>query len=77
MKKGYVIAKNKLAKEFFTSTSAYDRPVWLPMTEATAYPTVEMANAAMQKLIRKGQYQVLVTEMNLSISPIEPMGDRY
>ena len=75
MKQGYVIAKSKLQKEFFTATSAYDRPRWTPITEATVYVTAELADRALKKLIKNGQYQVMISEMNLSMSPIEPMGD--
>jgi hypothetical protein len=79
MKQGYVIAKNSLIAEFFTSTSAYDRPAWKKLNEATVYPTAELADRAIKKLLKNGQYQVRIaalSEMNLSISPIEPMGNR-
>lgn len=76
-KPGYIIAKNSLAKEFFTSASAYDRPEWKQMNEATIYATAELADAAVKKLLRNGAYQarlVPLSELNLSMSPIAPMG---
>jgi hypothetical protein len=51
---GYVIARNRARKEFFTSSSAYDRPVWTPVTEATVYPTADMAQKAALKLATRG-----------------------
>jgi len=74
MKQGYLIAKNTLVKEFFTSSSAYDRPVWKPLAEATVYATAELADAAAKKLYRNGEYSakiVSLQEMNLSFEPID------
>jgi hypothetical protein len=74
MKQGYVIAKNSLAKEFFISSSAYDRPTWTPVNEATVYPTAELADAASKKLYRNGSYSakiVSLQELNLSFEPID------
>lgn len=78
MKTGYAIAKNSLKKEFFTSTSAYDRAQWIPVTEATTYPTAEMAESALKKLYKYGQIQARVVplaEMNLDFEPIEGSGE--
>jgi hypothetical protein len=57
MKQGYVIARNRARKEFFTSSSAYDRPVWTPLAEATVYITPEMAQNAAVKLAIRGSYE--------------------
>lgn len=55
---GYVIAKNKGLTEFFTSSSAYDRPRWVSLEEATSYPTAELAQAASTKLYKSsGSYE--------------------
>lgn len=55
---GYVIAKNKGMTEFFTSSSAYDRPRWVSLAEATTYPTAEMAQTASTKLYKSsGSYE--------------------
>lgn len=51
-KAGYVIAKNKGLTEFFTSSSAYDRPRWVSLSEATTYPTAELAERASTKLYK-------------------------
>lgn len=78
MKNGYVITKNALAKEFFTASSAYDRPQWIGLTEATVYPTAELADRAVRKLYKNGSYQanvVSLSEMNLDIEPIEGRED--
>lgn len=74
MKSGFLIAKNKMRKEFFTASSAYDRPTWLPLGEATVYPTAELADRAAKKLYKNGAYHasiVSLEEMNLSFAPIE------
>lgn len=74
MKRGYVIAKNALATDFFTSASAYDRPKWIPLAEATVYPTAELADNAAKKLYKNGSYSakiVSLQEMQLEISPID------
>lgn len=58
---GYAIAKNKGLSEFFTSSSAYDRPRWVPITEATTYPTAELADLASKKLYKSsGAYEARV-----------------
>ncbi len=60
-KTGYVIAKNKGLNEFFTSSSAYDRPRWVSITEATTYPTAELADLASKKLYKSsGAYEARV-----------------
>lgn len=55
---GYVIAKNKGLTEFFTASSAYDRPRWVSLAEATNYPTADMAQTASTKLYKSsGSYE--------------------
>lgn len=54
---GYVIARNRARTEFFTASSAYDRPQWRPVTEATVYPTAELAQAAVVRLTSHGAYE--------------------
>lgn len=57
-KTGYVIAKNKGLNEFFTASSAYDRPRWVSLAEATTYPTAELAERASTKLYKSsGAYE--------------------
>lgn len=53
-KLGYLIARTKAKTEFFTSSSSYDRPQWKGLRESTVYPTVEMAQNALQKLLKNG-----------------------
>lgn len=67
-KTGYVIAKNKGLNEFFTSSSAYDRPRWVAIAEATTYPTAELADLASKKLYKSsGAYEARVVPVqNLS-----------
>lgn len=57
---GYVIARNRARKEYFTATSAYDRPKWIPVAEATVYMTAELAQNAFTKLARNGAYECRV-----------------
>jgi hypothetical protein len=54
---GYVIARNRGRDQFFTSSSAYDRPKWIPLAEATVYLTAELAQTAFTKLARSGAYE--------------------
>lgn len=56
-KTGYLIARNKKVDAFFTASSAYDRPNWKPVNEATVYATAEMAQNAIKKLLRYGAYE--------------------
>jgi hypothetical protein len=61
-KQGYGIAQNSTTKAFFTSSSAYDRPSWLSANEATIYPTAELANLALTKLLKHGAYSARLVE---------------
>lgn len=61
-KQGYLIAQNKGVSAFFTSSSAYDRPSWTPVTEATVYPTAEIAQNALSKLLANGSYSARLVE---------------
>lgn len=74
MKTGYVIAQNKSAKNFFTSTSSYDRPNWISVTEATIYPTAEIAQAAITKLWKNGSYSACLKPISeaLPMNPNKP-----
>lgn len=54
---GYVIARNRARNEFFTASSAYDRPQWKPVAEATVYPTAELAQSAVVRLAKHGAYE--------------------
>ncbi len=65
---GYVVARNHARKEFFTSKSAYDRPQWLPVLEATVYPTPEMAQQAAIKLGARGNFGARIVELSEAIS---------
>lgn len=61
-KKGFLIAQNRSTTEFFTSASAYDRPKWAKLTEATVYPTADLAQAALTKLLGYGAYSARLVE---------------
>ena len=61
-KQGFIIAKNGIETEFFTSKSSYDHPIWLPLTEATIYPTAEIAQNALLKLLKYGAYSAKLVE---------------
>lgn len=64
MNTGYIIARNRAKKEFFTSSSAYDRPRWITVAEATVYATAELAQAAAIKLAKKGSYEARVVHIS-------------
>lgn len=73
-KQGYMIAQNGTATAFFTSSSAYDRPIWTSLQEATTYPTAELADKALQKLLKNGAYSarlVEATSMDIELPPDE------
>jgi hypothetical protein len=53
---GFVIVRDKLANKFFTTTSSYDRPQWVPLEEATVFLSPDMANTAAKKLWKNGAY---------------------
>lgn len=61
-KQGYMIAQNGTSTAFFTSSSAYDCPVWTSVNEATTYPTAELADKALQKLLKNGAYSAKLVE---------------
>ncbi len=61
-KQGYLTAQNKGVSAFFTSSSAYDRPYWTSLTEATVYPTAEIAQNALSKLLANGAYSARLVE---------------
>jgi hypothetical protein len=65
---GYVIARNRARKEFFTSSSAYDRPVWTPVTEATVYLTAELAQKAAVKLATRGAYEARIVTLKEALT---------
>lgn len=56
-KQGYVIARNRARDTFFTASSAYDRPSWIPLAEATVYATPDLAQRAFTKLAKNGAYE--------------------
>jgi hypothetical protein len=90
-KPGFVICKDKSTKEYFTTTSAYDRPRWVSLDESTVFPTAEIAQAAAKKLWGYGAYAAtpvslseaahidfeLPDEELESASPDLPPGDEF
>lgn len=70
-KTGYVIARNRAADQFFTSTSAYDRPKWTAVSEATVYHTAELAHNAAVKLARNGAYECRLVPLSEAL-PASP-----
>lgn len=72
---GYVIARNRKVDKFFTSSSAYDRPSWIPISEATVYLTPELAQKAAIKLAKAGAYECRVVPVKEAMSfelPADP-----
>lgn len=60
---GYVIAVSKTAPAYFSSSSSYDRPRWVGLTEATTYLTADMASAAAKKLWQSGSISAKVVPL--------------
>ena len=76
-KQGYLIGRSSSAKEYFTASSAYDRPQWVSLAEATVFPTAEMAQSAAKKLWQYGVYSaspVMVAEAMKAL-PSETIDD--
>lgn len=63
-KDGYLIAKNSIAKTYFTSSSSYDRAVFVEAAKATNYLTVEMAQSALKKLLNNGIYTARIVPLS-------------
>lgn len=55
-KTGYVITRAASLKEYFTSSASYDRPQWVPLSEASVYVSPELAQQAAKKLWLKGSF---------------------
>lgn len=62
MKKSGFMIKNGHQPTFFASSSAYDRPVWASLTEATIYPTESQAAKAHERLLSYGSYSATIVE---------------
>lgn len=61
---GYVIARSRTSsKQYFTSSSSYDRPRWIPAMEATVYHSPELAQKAAVKLGVAGAYGARVVSL--------------
>jgi hypothetical protein len=67
---GYVIVRDKTASKFFTTSSSYDRPQWVPLEEATVFLSPDMANAAAKKLWKYGAYSA-------KLVPLEELASNY
>jgi hypothetical protein len=74
---GYLIARTKAKSEFFTSSSSYDRPQWKGLRESTVYPTVEMAQSALTKLLKNGlSYEARLVSLNEAMTFDFPNGEQ-
>lgn len=67
-KPGYLIAQNRSAKAFFTSSSSYDRPKWTIVAEARVYATAELAQQAVTKLLKNGAYEARIVSLSEAMS---------
>jgi hypothetical protein len=65
---GYLIARSKSRSEFFTASSAYDRPQWKPLGEATVYPTADLAQSAVTKLFKNGCYEARLVPVPATVT---------
>lgn len=72
---GYLVARNRAAKEFFTSSSAYDRPQWIVAQKATAYRTIELAENALKKLLKNGAYEARIVSLQEALEFEMPDSD--
>ena len=67
-KPGYLIASTIRSGSYFTSRSAYDKPEWVKLKEATTYMTADIAETAMKKLIKNGAYAVRLVSLDEAMS---------
>jgi hypothetical protein len=76
MKQGFVIAKNKQAKQFFSRLGAYDRPRWTDkIEEATLYHSDAIAQTAVKKLWEHRHWAskiVPLAELDITLEPPLP-----
>lgn len=72
---GFLIAARRGADEFFTSTSAYDRPSWVPVAEATVYYSADAATQAQNKLIKRGSHNAVIVPVSEAMSFEFPNGE--
>ena len=74
---GYVIARGKQSKEYFTSRSAYDRAEWVKLNEAATYETPEIAAQAARRLWRAGVFEATVVPLKeISLDMEMPSDER-
>lgn len=57
-----MIVENRMEIAFFTASSAYDKPNWTSLKEATIYPTADLADKALKKLLKNGAYSAKLIE---------------
>lgn len=62
-KEGYVIALNKKQNLFFTSASAYDKPSFVSIAEATKFLTADAAQVAVKKLWMNGVFEAKIVPL--------------
>lgn len=74
-KSGFLISRSKANREFFTAASAYDRPQWKPLKEATVYPTADLAQNAVVKLFKNGCYEARLVPVAEAITFEFPNGE--
>lgn len=65
---GYLIANSMRRDSYFTASSAYDKPTWVPLKEATKYITAELAESALKKLLKNGTYAVRLIAVQEAMS---------
>lgn len=65
---GYLIANSMRRDSYFTASSAYDKPMWVPLKEATKYITAELAESALKKLLKNGTYAVRLVALQEAMS---------
>lgn len=77
MKQGFIIAKNKQAKEYFSSKGAYDRPVWTKnLTEASVYYSDDSVTNAVKKLWNNGSFSSKIIPLaELQLAFVQPSGE--
>lgn len=73
MKQGFVIARNKIKSEFFSTRGTYSRPAWIKLDEATVYYSADVAQNIVKKLYQNGNFAAKIVPLSeLEIQLVAP-----
>ena len=56
----YIVARDPISNEYFTTSSSYDRPRWVEADKATIFTSMAEAHEVATKLMQSGSYAATV-----------------